>query len=497
MHLIIPMSGKGDRFRAAGYTHPKPLIRVDNMPMIKHVMSLFPGVTNVTFICCEEDLRETQMESVLREICPFARIVPIERHKRGPVFSITKAFDVIDDDEPIIVSYCDYSGDWNFSQFLAEAKDFDGMVVCYKGFHPHSLGSDNYAYCREQDGVLLEIREKAPFTDDRMSEYASNGTYYFKSGALVKRYFKELIDADIHVRGEYYVSLVYNLMTRDGLRTKIFEIDKMLQFGTPSDLREYQGWSNYFADRNMTLILPMGGRGSRFKGYDLPKPFIPVDGVPMFVKAVQCLPEHKRSVFISLREHRAKSHIERFFPGATVCEIDGVTDGQATTCEIGIRQAGIDEDSPILISACDNSAVYNCREFLRLVRDTSNDVIVWSFTNHPTSRRQPDMYAWLDVDADGYIHDVSCKKYVPGRRHAIIGTMYFRKARYFLEGLKANREQGIKTNNEHYVDDVLNVNIKQGLRVRNFTVSNYLCFGTPPDLQTYNYWKEHFEQNNN
>lgn len=497
IQLIIPMSGSSKRFKDAGYTSPKPLIEVDNKPMIHHVVSLFPGVTDITFICNSNDIENADMENILREICPTARIIVIDPHKKGPVYAVAQAFDCLDDDKEVIISYCDYGTKWDFAKFLSEVRGghFDGAIAGYKGFHPHMLGSDNYAFCREDNGVLLEIKEKEPFTNDRMSEFASNGTYYFSSGALVKKYFRELMDNDINIGGEYYVSLVYNFLVRDGLKVKLFEIEKMLQWGTPNDLEIYKRWSSYFRKPNFTLILPMAGHGQRFKDeFSTPKPFLHVDGVPMVVKAVQCLPEHKRAVFICLYEHisGAAAIIREYYPDATLVYTRDVTDGQASTCEIGIDVAMVDPESPILISACDNAAVYDKQEFIDMMNDNSNDVIVWSFTNHPTSKLNPDMYSWLDVDNDGLIHSVSCKKFVHGRKHAIIGTMYFKKAKYFLDGLKQNREQNIKTNNEFYVDDVLNQCIMSGLRVRVFEVDNYICWGTPNDYKTYQYWEKYF-----
>ena len=52
----------------------------------------------------------------------------------------------------------------------------------------------------------------------------------------------------IDLKGEYYVSLVYNLMKSDGLKIRIFEIDHRLQWGTPQDLEEYLQWSHYFKE---------------------------------------------------------------------------------------------------------------------------------------------------------------------------------------------------------------------------------------------------------
>ena len=95
------------------------------------------------------------------------------------------------------------------------------------------------------------------------------------------------------------------------------------------------------------------------------------------------------------------------------------------------------------------------------------------------------------------IEHVSCKKFIyddPLKTHAIIGTMFFRKAKYFIDGLNKNYQENIRTNNEFYVDDVLNQNINDGLKVKVFEVENYICWGTPDDYKTYNYWKEYFNK---
>ncbi len=501
MQLIVPMSGSGKRFRDAGYTDPKPLIRVDDVPMIKHVVSLFPGVTEVTFICNSDDIANTDMRRVLTDICPTCNIVVIEPHKKGPVWAVLQALEFINDHEEVIVSYCDYGTRWNFKAFLDTMRNAHaaGGLACYRGFHPHMLGSDNYAFCKIDawDGDIVEIKEKEPFTNDKMSEFASNGTYYFVAGFVLKKYFKQLVELDININSEYYVSLVYNLMIKDGLKVCPFEIENMLQWGTPHDLETYKGWSRYFRRKDFTLVLPMAGKGERFRreGYTTSKPFLPVDGLPMVVRAARCLPEPRRAIFIGLHEHMEASRVlEPHFPGAHFSFLPDVTEGQAITCKIGMRAWGVSEDQSVLISACDNAAVYDQKHFLEMMNDSTNDVIVWSFTNHPTGKINPNMYSWLDVDNDGWIRDVSCKRFVEGRKHAIIGTMYFRKARYFFEGLSENRKRDLRTNGEFYVDDVISRNIEQGLKVKVFEVENYICWGTPNDYKTYLYWSDYFKK---
>ena len=57
MQIVIPMSGLGERFVEAGYSVPKPLIEVDGIPIIQHVVNLFPGSTDVKFICNDKKIK--------------------------------------------------------------------------------------------------------------------------------------------------------------------------------------------------------------------------------------------------------------------------------------------------------------------------------------------------------------------------------------------------------------------------------------------------------
>jgi NDP-sugar pyrophosphorylase family protein len=515
MHIIIPLSGIGKRFIEEKYKNPKPLIIIENIPMIEHVINLFSNETKFTFICNNLHIKETNMKENLLKIKPSANIFEVSvNNRKGPVDAVLQAKELIDNDEQVIVSYCDYGTKWNYEEFkkLVVNKNVDGAIACYKGFHPHMLGSDNYAFVKEENMFMLEIQEKKPFTNNKMNEYASNGTYYFKSGAILKKYFQELVDLNISVNNEFYVSMAYNLMVRDNLKVLIFEIEKMLQWGTPKDLEEYLMWSNYFLHRkkdfnksftdkyNTTLILPMAGAGSRFfnVGYSTPKPLLDVEGFPMVIQAVNCLPETTNKIFICQNEHLTnydiKKNILEHYPNSQVFGIDNITEGQLCTCELAFKNYNINLKHPVLISACDNGVYYDINKYNELVEDPNVDIVIWSFSNHPTSKLNPRMYAWLDVDENNYIKRTSIKKPFTDCKndHAIIGTMLFKKGKYFLEGLELVYKNKIKTNDEYYVDNLIEPLIKQGYKIKIFNVDNYICWGTPNDYKTYNYWLEYF-----
>ena len=78
MQIVIPMSGFGERFRKVGYLVPKPLIMIDGKTIIQHVVEMFPGEKDITFICNEDHLNEDQyrMGEILKEIAPECKVFP-------------------------------------------------------------------------------------------------------------------------------------------------------------------------------------------------------------------------------------------------------------------------------------------------------------------------------------------------------------------------------------------------------------------------------------
>ncbi|MBT3980010.1 MAG: hypothetical protein HOE90_01580 [Bacteriovoracaceae bacterium] len=508
------MSGVGQRFVDAGYSDLKPLIKIDGKCIIEHVIDLFPGETNFIFICNETHLKTTPIERILKEKMPSGKIVPISPHKKGPVFAVSQVFDLIDDSEEVIVNYCDFGTYWDYDDFLKHTRDrdADGAVVSYRNFHPHMLGSTNYAFMRDDKQWMLEIKEKEPFTDDRMNEFASNGTYYFKSGELVKKYFVELMEKGIGVKGEFYVSMIYNLLVQDDLKVSIYKIQHMLQWGTPQDVEEYGNWSRYFRDvlthtdiesklpgRNTTVI-PMAGRGSRFavENYTDPKPLIDVSGYPMIVQALNYLPKTDDYQFLCLGEHLdqypLQKTLEERYSNCKIIRVDEVTQGQACTCELAIKD--IDSDTSVLIGACDNGMLWNTKKMESLVSDEGVDAICFTFRNHPSSSQNPQMYGWVKTSGET-ITGVSVKVPIsdkPENDHAIVGAFWFRRARDFMACLNDLYKNNERVNTEFYVDSLMGVIAKMGKNAKVMEVDDYICWGTPNDLKSYQYWQSFFHK---
>lgn len=248
MKIIIPMAGTGARFIAEGYADPKPLIPlVDGRRIIEHVLDMFQEPDDdIVFVCNRDHLRDTKMRKVILDLSPHAQIVPIDAHKKGPVFTTVPAFPLIEQNEEVIISYCDGTMPLPRKKLLehVHGNKLDGCLITHTGFHPHTLSlTTKMAFLKEENGLVSEIQEKASYTNDPASEHASSGVYYFARGEYVLKYFNEQLAVGDSFNGEFYITLVYNLMIRDGLRVGHFDTDHVAILGTPDEVRNFEAWA--------------------------------------------------------------------------------------------------------------------------------------------------------------------------------------------------------------------------------------------------------------
>ena len=517
MQILIPMSGFGERFRRAGYSVPKPLIQVDGKPIIAHVIDMFPGETEFTFICNEDHLANSnfRMAQILGGLCPTGRIVGIAAHKLGPIHAVRQVEHLLDPVEPVVINYCDFTCYWDwhhFKSFVAKT-GCAGAIPAYKGFHPHNLGTTNYAYMRENNGWVLDIQEKQPYTDNRMQEFASSGTYYFASAKIMSDAFERTMNQNLNVGGEFYVSLAYKSMLTQEQKVATYPLQHFMQWGTPDDLVEYQSWSDTFkrllnkeesATQLGSLVIPMAGMGKRFadEGYTLTKPLIPVFGKAMAIEAIEDLPKAQYQSIVLRADMPGVDNIETSIksqcPNAILTRVPGVTEGQACTSLIGLDalERSAEKINPITFGACDNGVLFNQKAYQVLLDDPQVDVIVWGARGHTNAIRKPHLFGWIDADSEGVIHSISVKTPLasPATDPIVIGTFTFKKASDARHAIDALIARNGRINGEFYLDSCINDALALGLRCHLFEVDSFISWGTPNDLKTFEYWQSCFHK---
>lgn len=545
MYVIIPMTGYGSRFVAAGYKELKPFIPVLEMPVIEWIVKrMYPAETDFIFVCRGEHLRkEPDMRERLMTLAPNARIVALEDWiKKGPVYDVLRAYrelkaaDQIDAEVPCIINYCDFHMIWDFQAFadMARERDCDGSVPCYTGFHPHLLPQKNYyASCLtdEQDN-LIEIREKYSFEKDKMKAKHSPGVYYFKSGDIMEKYCRILTEhEECAINGEFYASLPYNFMVQDGLKVWIpANVEYFCQWGTPEDMQEFVYWTDMIREAQGNnrpespvpeetesagkVLIPMAGAGQRFAkaGYKVHKPAIMTidrhDGEekPMVVCATNDLPgvaaDGSNVIYVDRTFHKedgVEDAIRQYYAKAQFITVDHLTQGQACTCMLAEKY--LDPEEPLLIAGCDNGMDIDAEAFHRLTKDC--DCIVFTYRRNEAVIDNPNAYGWMIADEQGNITGTSIKKAVsdtPTEDPAVVATFWFRKAGIFLEATAKMIREDDRINGEFYVDQTIKHVLDLQYRAKIFDIDRYVGWGTPADYEnyqkTYTYFKDFLKREN-
>ena len=133
---------------------------------------------------------------------------------------------------------------------------------------------------------------------------------------------------------------------------------------------------NKYYDKNLNVLIPMAGKGSRFseKGYVFPKPLIEINGKPMIQIVVENINIEANYIFIVLQEHIEKYNIDKMLklivPNCTIVVTDGITEGAASTTLLA--KQFINNDNPLVIANSDQYIEWNPRE--AMYNFTSKDI---------------------------------------------------------------------------------------------------------------------------
>ena len=231
MNVLIPMAGAGKRFFDAGYVFPKPLIEVDNKPMIQWVIESLNLQANYIFIIQKEHQEKYNIKSVLKILQPECKIIELDHLTEGAACTTLLAKKYINNSDPLIIANSDQYINWNSSKALYDfnSKNLDGAILTFEAIHPKW----SYAKCNEE-GFVTEVAEKKV-----ISKNATVGVYYWKHGSDYVKSAEEMIEKNIRVNNEFYVCPVYNEFLAKNKKVKIHNVDKMWGLGTPEDLDNF------------------------------------------------------------------------------------------------------------------------------------------------------------------------------------------------------------------------------------------------------------------
>ena len=237
MNVLIPMAGAGSRFEKAGYTFPKPLIEVNDKPMIQVVTENLNIDACHIYIVQKSHYEKYNLKHLLNLITPGCKIVQVDGVTEGAACTTLLAKEFINNDEPLLIANSDQFVEWDSNEFMYSmmADEIDGGILSFTATHP------KWSFAKlDGDGYVSEVAEKKP-----ISNIATVGIYYWSKGSDYVRYGEQMIEKNLRINNEFYVCPIYNEAIEDGKKIKTFPIKKMWGLGTPEDLNKFLEKNKY------------------------------------------------------------------------------------------------------------------------------------------------------------------------------------------------------------------------------------------------------------
>lgn len=234
----------------------------------------------------------------------------------------------------------------------------------------------------------------------------------------------------------------------------------------------------------LNIVIPMAGLGSRFAkaGYTVPKPLIPVAGVPMIrlvIDNVRPRCDH-RFIFVCQQEHLDRfdlaPQLQAWAPGCAIVTLNGLTEGAA--CTVLAARGDIDLDAPLMIANSDQWIDVSIDDYLAAGEQQNADGLIM------TMRADDPKWSFVGLSG-GLVTRVVEKEVISDE--ATVGIYNFRSGRDFVDGAEAMIAQNLRVNGEFYVAPVYNLLIERGYRVVTHRVGavgeGMYGLGIPADLE--------------
>ena len=237
----------------------------------------------------------------------------------------------------------------------------------------------------------------------------------------------------------------------------------------------------------LNIVVPMAGRGSRFSeaGYLLPKPLIPVKGIPMISLVIENLRPTipHRFVFLCLREHLEQHGLGDLLlaaaPGSLIIPVDDVTEGPA--CTVLLAEQYINTPDPLMIANCDQWIDFSMDAYLAVMDQQQADGLIM------TMRADDPKWSFVRFDSSGSICEVVEKQVVSNE--ATVGIYNYRQGRFFVDAARKMIARDFRVNGEFYVAPAYNEMITAGMKLAVCNIGSEAAgmygLGIPADLQLF------------
>jgi dTDP-glucose pyrophosphorylase len=229
INVLIPMAGLGSRFEKDGYSLPKPLIKINQKPMIQVAVENLNIEANYIYVVQKQHREKYNLDNLFNLITPGCTIIETDGLTEGAACSALLAKQYINNNNPLFIANSDQFVEWDLKEFMLKMNktDVDGGIATFNSTNPH------FSYAKiDGSGIVQAVSRSEPISD-----VAITGYYYWKNGSDFVKYVEQMISKDIRFKNEFHVDPLYTDAVKDGKKIQIFKVERFWSLGTPEELK--------------------------------------------------------------------------------------------------------------------------------------------------------------------------------------------------------------------------------------------------------------------
>ena len=238
--FVIPMAGKGQRFKDEGILEPKFLIETKGRTLFEWSLEGLPLdiASKIIFICLDKHEKKYDVKNFIKKNMEKKfpslsyEIILLDKTTDGQVETVLYAKEHINNDSTLVI----YNIDTYFLSSRLKSKLLTIKNTTIDGLLGAFNSNDSKLSFIELDSEFVKrTKEKEPISD-----IASTGLYVFSYGKDFVDAAEFMLSNSLNTNNEYYVSELYNILLKLGKKFEIDVAEEFIPFGTPDDIKKFE-----------------------------------------------------------------------------------------------------------------------------------------------------------------------------------------------------------------------------------------------------------------
>jgi NDP-sugar pyrophosphorylase family protein len=251
----------------------------------------------------------------------------------------------------------------------------------------------------------------------------------------------------------------------------------------------------------MKIIITLSGKSERFTKDGYPeKSFIKVVNKYMIEHVINMFDgiSHDNIYLITKNCNVASNKIlQKLFPKININPISPNSDGPV----VSILSADLDinPEEEIIVSYCDLVSIFNLDKLISYVHTNNADGCILTHCGLHPHKFYNTNFAHVRHDSNNNVLEIKekgCFTAHPIFEHASNGIYYFKSFQMMNHYFRKLIESGNRVNNEFYVTMPYNLIINDNLKILMYETEEYICLGTPKDVELVNAWNDIITKSN-